>query len=158
MDAPLNAGAQRNAAGMAAAFKRGGEEGLDHNRSQLGAREARADGHHVGVVVLAAELRFERIGTVRAADAVHLVRRDGDADTGRADDDAVLTLPACHGTRGSLAEDGIVAALSGVGAAVLDLVAQPLQLLFDVFLHSVSAVVTAQCDLHNFSPFIGQIL
>ena len=64
MASALNAVEQRNAAGMAAALKRGGEEGLDHDRSQLGAREARADGHHVGVVVLAAELRFERIGTV----------------------------------------------------------------------------------------------
>ena len=158
MASALNAVEQRNAAGMAAALKRGGEEGLDHGRSQLGAREARADGHHVGVVVLAAELRLERVGAVRAADTLDLVRRDGDADTGRADDDAVLALPACHGTRGSLAEDRIVAALGGVGAAVLDLVAQPLQLLFDVFLPGVSAVVTDQCDLHNFSPFIGQIL
>ena len=102
--------------------------------------------------------RFERIGAVCAADTLDLVRRNGDADARRAHDDTVLALPARDGARGGLAENGIVAALGGIGAAVLDLVAQALQLLFDVFLHGVSAVVTAQCDLHSVSPFIGQIL
>ena len=114
---------------MAAALKRGGEERLDHGRGQLRAREARADGHHVRVVVLAAELRLERIGAVRAADALDLVRRDGDADARRAHDDTALALSARDGARGGLAENGIVAALGGIGAAVLDLVAQALQLL-----------------------------
>ena len=87
-----------------------------------------------------------------------VVRRNGDADARRAHDDTVLALSARDGTRGGLAENGIVAALGGVSAAVLDLVAQALQLLFDVFLHGVSAVVTAQCDLHSVSPFVSQIL
>ena len=110
---------------MAAALKRGGEERLNHGRGQLRAREARADGHHVRVVVLAAELRLERIGAVRAADALDLVRRNGDADARRAHDDTVLAFPACDGTRGGLAENGIVAALDGVSAAVLDFTLEP---------------------------------
>lgn len=64
------------------------------------------DGHHVRVVVLAAQLRFKRIGAVRAADALDLVRRDRDTDARRAHDDAVLAFPACDGTRGGLSEMG----------------------------------------------------
>ena len=38
---------QRDAAGVAAALKRGGEERLNHGRGQLRARAARADGHKI---------------------------------------------------------------------------------------------------------------
>ncbi|MPM35924.1 hypothetical protein SDC9_82518 [bioreactor metagenome] len=71
---------------------------------------------------------------MRAADALDLVGGNGDADAGRADDNALFTLAGGHGTGRRLAEDGIVAALRGKTAAVLALIAVLLQLPLDFLL------------------------
>ena len=48
-----------------------------------------------------------------------------------------------------LAEDGIVAAFRGIGAAVHDLVALGLQICLDVLLEGVAAVVAAERNFHR---------
>ena len=60
------------------------------------------------------------VGAERAADAAHLVRADGDADAGGADDDAARALAGCDLFRRGLTVNGIVAAFGRVRAAVDD--------------------------------------
>ena len=57
--------------------KRGVKERVDDLQRQQLADEAGAEGHHVRVVVLARQAGGHRVGQQGAADAVHLVRRDG---------------------------------------------------------------------------------
>ena len=112
------------------------------------ARHGCAEGHHVGVVVLAGESCGHGIIEQRAADALDLVGRDGHADARRAADDAAVAFAAGDGLRGRAREVGVVAAVLGVAAEIL--VGKPtlVQMRHDSLLEVQCAVVTCKCD-HN---------
>ena len=89
---------------------------------------------HLGGVAVAAQ---------GGADALDLVRGDGDADAGAADEDAALALAGRDGARNGLAIDGVVAAFLTVGAEVLIGKAQLVQMAHDLLLEGKAAVVTS---------------
>ena len=140
---------QADAARVAAALKLGVQERLDDALGQIRTRDARPEGEHVRVVVAAGHLGGQAVAAEGAADALDLVRGDGDADAGRADDDAAVTLAGGDAAGDLLAVDGIVDALRAVAAEVLivDLVLlEPDQ---DVLLEQVAAVVAADRNFNS---------
>jgi len=74
---------------------------------------------------------------------------NGNANAGGTDDDAALALAALDLAGRGLAEDGIVAAVGGIGAAVHDLVALGLQICLNVLLEGVAAVIAAERNFHR---------
>ena len=78
-----------------------------------------------------------------AADALHFVGGDGHADAGGAQDDALLTLAAGHSLGSNGGKVGIVAAVGGVGAAVLHIVALLGQVGHHFVFQRQGAVITA---------------
>ena len=135
---------------MTAARKLGFQPDLHDHAGQLAANHARAQGEHIRVVVLAAHLRGEAVGADHAADALHLVGRQGDADARAAAQDAALALAAGDSVGRLLAEDGVVAALTGIGALVLIFEVLAVEQLHDFLLERESRVVASQCN-HGFS-------
>eukprot|EP00754_Rhynchopus_humris_P025127 Rhum_TRINITY_DN14932_c33_g1::Rhum_TRINITY_DN14932_c33_g1_i1::g.129858::m.129858 len=77
----------RDAVGVAATLKLGGEEGRHHFLVHLGSGGARTHAHDVRVVVVAAHARRVRLVAQCRTDAVELVRRDRHANTRSADQD-----------------------------------------------------------------------
>ena len=134
---------------MAAALKLGGQEHLHHALRHVLTGKARADGHHVGIIVAAGHLRLQAVGAVGAADALDLVGSDGNADAGGADHNTAVALALSHSTGSGSAEIRIIAALQRVAAKILVLIAQLFQGLHDKLLQLVAAVITAQCDFHS---------
>ena len=134
---------------MASALKLRFEEHFYHALGHILPSKARANGHHVGIVVAAGHLCLQAVGAMGAADALDFIGGNGNADAGGADHNAPVTLALRHGPGGGSAEIGIVAALRGVAAEVLVLIAQLVQHCDDEFLQLIAAVVTAQCDFHS---------
>ena len=75
----------------------GGQPGVGDFQSQILAHNTGADGHHVGVVVQTGHLGGPDIAQQSAADAVHLVGGDGNADAGGAQHDALLAFAGGDG-------------------------------------------------------------
>lgn len=141
---------QANPALVAAAFKFSGQENIHNPLGQHGPGDARPQGQHIGVVVPAGELGGEHVTAQGAADAVHLVGRDGDADSGSADNDALFAPALRHRLGGGLAEDGVVAAVDAVGAEVLAGNSLSGQIGLEVLLELVAAVVRRNGDHKQF--------
>ena len=99
--------------------KGGVQEGVHDLQGQALPHHAAAQGQHIGVVMQPGRLGAEAVRAQRAADAGDLVGRDGDADTGAADDDAPVTVSGGHRQGSRPAEIRIVAAGLGVGAEVV---------------------------------------
>ena len=126
---------------MTAALKLRVQKDVYDPLRHVGTDHPGAHGQHIGVVVAAGELGGEGIAAQGAADAVDLVGGDGDADAGGADDDAPVTAAVGHRLGGRLAEDGVVAALLTVTAAVQDVEALGGEIGLDMLLEAVAAVV-----------------
>ena len=126
------------------------EPRVDDLESQHFAGHARSDGHHVGVVVLAGEPSGHHVGQKRAADALDLVGRDGNADAGRSDDDASVAFAGCNGLGRGRSKVGVVAAGFVIAAEVLIGKAPCLQMLHDGLFEIKCAVVACKCN-HMFS-------
>ena len=122
--------------------ERGIQPGVDDLEREHFARDARADCHHVGVVVFAGEAGGHHVGQQRAADAFDLIGGDGHADAGRADDDAAVAFAGGDGFGSGTGKVGIVAAGFIIAAEVL--VGKPLfvQMLHNGMLEIKCAVVT----------------
>ena len=75
---------------MPAPLEAGGQEGVHNALGGHGADDARAHSQHVGVVMPPGHLGGQRVAAQGAADSLHLVGRDGDADAGGADDNSPL--------------------------------------------------------------------
>ena len=131
---------------VAAALKRGVEEGLHNAVGHIVPNQSAAHGQHVGVVVPPGHLGGEGLAAQGAADALHLVGGDGDADARGADNDTPVARAGGHRLRSRPAEVGVVAALCGVAAEVLILQAAGVQVLHDVALEGEPSVVGTQCD------------
>ena len=70
-----------------------------------------------------------------------LVCRDGNADAGAADYDALFALAVCYRMGDRLAVNGIVAAILGVSAVVFVFKAARVEVLHDLLLERPAAVV-----------------
>ena len=131
---------------------------VDDLKRQHLARHGRAEGHHVGVVVLAGESCGHGVIEQRAADAFDLVGRDGHADAGRAADDAAVTFAAGDSLRRRAREVGIVTAVLGVAAEVLIGKAALIQMLHNGVLEVKRAVVTCESDHRGVPPAVFSLL
>ena len=96
---------------MAAALKLGVQKHIHNALGHIGANDASAHREHIGVVMLAAQLGGEGVTAQGTADAVDLVGRNGDADAGGADDDAVLTPAISHRLGGGFSKYRVITAL-----------------------------------------------
>ena len=143
---PLHVGNQAHPAGVAAALKLGGEEGVHNPLGQIVPDDPGAQRQHIGVVVAAAQLGGQGLAAQGAADALYLVGRDGDADAGGTDDNAFFALAGGYRLSGGAAENGVVAALGAVRAEVLAGDALGGELGLDVLLQRVAAVVRRDCN------------
>ena len=138
---------------MAAALKFGGQERVHDFEREAWAEHARTHGEDVRVVVAAGHLGGVAVAAQGGADALDLVRGDGDADAGAADEDAALALPGRDGARNGLAVDGVVAAFLAVGAEVLIGKAQLVQMAHDLLLEGKAAVVTSDRNHKQYLDF-----
>src|SRR5579859_5459929 len=93
---------------VAAAGKGRSQPVSDDVASLLFIEEARADGEHVGVVVLAAELGLGDIRNMRGADAGNFVGGDGHSDTAAAHQNAEVGAMVRDALADLLREVGIV--------------------------------------------------
>ena len=107
-----------DAALVASACEIGVEEGGDAGLGHVAADQPRAEREHVGVIVLAGELRRQRIVDPRAAARGIAVDGDRDADARAADRDSALGVAAAIASASFRAEIGIIDALGAVGAEV----------------------------------------
>ena len=131
---------------VAAALKFRVEEGVQDPVGHVVPDHPAAHGQHVGVVVPPGHLGGQGLAAQGAADTLHLVGGDGDADAGGADDDAPVTFAGGHRLRRGPAEVGVVAALIGIAAEVVIRQSAGVQVLHHVALEGEPSVVTAQCD------------
>lgn len=143
-----------DAALVAAALEVGGQEDIHQLKGHHGGRDGGAQGHHIGVVVLPGQARAHVVVEQGAADALHFVGGDGDADARGAADDAGFTFPGSHCPGRGGPKVGIVAAVLGVGAEILADQPLPFQMGFDRFLELQCAVVTCQCDHKSVPPWV----
>ena len=116
--------------------------------------EVAAEGQAVGVVVAAAVLRDMLAPAEDAAHPGHFVRRDGDADPAAADDDRDGVLAAVlERFAGQPGEVRVVDAPVGAVTAVVDAgMAEAGQVVAELSLEPVAAVVAAEVDLHITLP------
>ena len=121
----------------------------DLQRQHL-ARHGCAEGHHVGIVVLAGEAGGHGVIEQRTADALDLVGRDGHADAGRAADDAAVTFAAGDGLRRRARKVGIVTAVLGVAAEVLIFQSVFLQISDHIIGHDHSSISWHGNQMHFF--------
>ena len=91
--------------------KRAGQERLHAADGDLRAHDARAHGHHVGIVVLARQAGRDRLRGLDAADAPDLVGHDLLTRAAAAEDEAEAAVARGHGARGRGHVVGIVHAL-----------------------------------------------
>ena len=122
--------------------KEGGDAGLGH----FAADQPRAQCKHVGVVVLACELRRERIVDARAAAARIAVHGDRDPDAGAADGDATVRFSKSHFRRELGAILRVVDAFGAVGPEVGDVMALLAQPGGKLVLELVTGMVGVVCD------------
>ena len=140
---------------MAAAFKLARQKGLRNHAAQLRANHARAEGKHVRVVVHTAHLGGIAVRAGAAANALHLVGRDGNADARAAAQNAALAFAAHHGLRRALGKHRVVAAVRGIGAIVVIGQLHLIQQRHDFLFQRQTGVVASQCNhdkylLHTF--------
>ena len=127
----------------------GGHPRLHDGHREHGADELAADAEHVGVVVLARELRAHGILAHAGEDATELVGDHRRAVPDAVDEDAALALALRDRHRGGIDEVGEVAALFIVGAEIDDLVALSLEPGLDLVLELRTCVVVRHGDLHG---------
>ena len=137
--------------------KLGAEPGVDDLEREHLARDAGANGHHVGVVMFACQAGRHQVAEQRAADSLDLVGGDGDADAGRAGEDAHVTFAGGNSFRRRRGKVGIVAAGLVEAAKILDLIALFRQMGFDGFLQVVCAVVAGKSDFHVGFSFVVMV-
>ena len=118
------------------------------------ADEARAEGHHVRVVVLARQAGGYRVGQQGAADAVHLVRRDGNADARRAHHDAAFTRAGRDSLGRRAGKVWIVAAVLRKRAEIHAFHTARSQMGLHGLLQRQRAVVTGNCNFHKITSCI----
>jgi hypothetical protein len=111
-----------NAAAVAAAFERRGQEGREAIQRRLDPRHAGAKHQDIGVVMLPGEPGAGRVVAQCRTDSGMPVRRNADADAGAADQDAALGLAFPDGARQGSRIVGLVDRFRSVGAEVDDLV------------------------------------
>ncbi len=109
------------------------------------------------IVVLAAKPGAHQVRQQRAADSLDLVGGDGDADAGRAGEDAHVTFAGGNSFRRRRGKVGIVAARLVEAAKILDLIALFRQMGFDGFLQVVCAVVAGKSDFHVGFSFVVMV-
>ena len=94
------------------------KESVNNLKRKTGADNSCAHCEDVRVVVQPCHLGREAVAAEGCADALDLVCRDGNADAGAADYDALFALAVCYRMGDRLAVNGIVAAILGVSAVV----------------------------------------
>ena len=117
------------------------QEGVNNLQRKALPYDPCAEGEDVGVVVQAGCLGREAVPAKGGADSVDLVRCDGNADSGAADDDAVLIFAARNGLSDSASEVGIIAARLAVSAEVEVFLPPAVQVLHHYLFQGVSAVI-----------------
>ena len=104
---------------MSAACKFGIQEGFHNSQCHIFFQNSCAHRHDLCVVVFSAHLCGKFIMAQCGTDALHLVCRNGNADTGTANDDALIAFTVYDCLSNCFPIDGIVAAFFGVGAVIL---------------------------------------
>ena len=147
----LKGGDLRNAVGVAAPAERRREVHGDHLLDDLDAGGARAGAHNVSVIVLAAHLCGEVVVAERGTDPLDLVRGDGDANAGPAEQHAAVAaaLVDLSGALGRVV--GVVDAVGVAGPNVGDdghkrAHLRRLEKLHNLLLNVESGVVGANSD------------
>ena len=138
---------------MAAALKGGVQPGVHNLHGQHGTHHTGAQGHHIGVVVLAGEPGGHLVREQGAADALDLVGGDGCADAGGAQHDPAVTFPGGHRLGSGRYKIRVVAAGFPVGAKVLVGESPCFQMLLHRFLERVGAVVACNGNHNSFLLF-----
>ena len=117
------------------------KESVNDLKRKTGADNSCAHCEDVRVVVQPCHLGREAVAAEGRADALDLVCRDGNADAGAADYDALFALAVCYRMGARLAVNGIVAAILGVSAVVFLFNASRVEVLHDLLLERPAAVV-----------------
>lgn len=134
---------------MAPAGEWGVEEQGDARLRHLGADEARAECKHVGIVVLARELRREGIADARAATLRLSVYGDRNPDPRATDGNSIFRLARRDPLRELASKERIIDAFGTVGAKianVMPLFAQPSG---EFVLEQVAGVIGGESDAHG---------
>lgn len=108
----------------------------------------RAQGKHVGVIVIAAEAHF----FVRAADgSAHpmlFVSGDAHARAGGTNQDAAFSLTGGNMEGDGMGVIGIVRRIAGMSAEIFDLMPQFAKARNQLILHQITSMVCADCYFH----------
>ena len=104
---------------------------------------------NVGVVVLARQPSRVEVVTQGGAHAGHFVRRDLLSLTAAADDDAAIGTAEGDLARDADTDRRVVDRFFVVSAVIVDVVAEPLQRVFYVFLEEKAGVIGADGDAHK---------
>lgn len=129
---------------VASTFEGRVEELLHDGCCRGGVDEASGHHEHVGIVVLAYEMRYFGYPAESGTYALMLVERHVDALAAAADGNAGVALAALHGCCKRVSIVGIVAAIGAVGAEVLVLPAFGLEPLLHIFFQFVTSVVAGK--------------
>ena len=131
---------------VSAAFKVGGEEGIDYLHCFVGGDEVGRQSEYVGVIVAACEFCKRCVPAEGCTYALVVVAGHGDAVAGGADGDTEVVFAFLHSRCHGVGEVGIVATLGGVAAKVVESGALLFEAGDDVLLEVVACVVAAKSD------------
>ena len=111
-----------------------------------------AHAEYIGVVVLAGCLCRETVTAECGADTFDLICNHAHTDTGTADENTQILLASGDCLCNSLSIDWVVTGCYAVTAVICHFKSAILQMLDNLQLEFISAVVTSNCDCHILNP------
>ena len=135
---------------MPAAFKGGGEPGLNNHFGQFNADHPSSDRQNIGVVVLPGELCGVGLAADYSPNALYLVGCNGNPHTGAAEEESLFAFAAGYRPGNLLSEYGVVHPLGRIGSEVFVLVSLFFQKLLNLFLELIRSMIAADC--YHLSP------
>ncbi len=131
---------------MASTFERSAEERGDDLLGEADPDDPSTEAQHVRVVVLACHTRRVQVVAQRSADAMHLVGGQLLALSASAEHDAEIGVAVANRAADACADRGVVDRVGGIGALVVDLVAQTTEKADKVLFELESGVIGADGD------------